>query len=142
MRRTDEDIPLAEVQYTANFALNLDGIASVWIETGFGESFDCLLSALSDAVVPNLAKHSGIGRPFGERIVDSVEAERIAERIAEHIASRLSALVQDVQVREYVMDKDLVLYACFRDARNRSSIAQLLSITHQKQLSFDFQPEM
>ena len=115
----------------------MDSIESFLIETGFGEGYDRLLDWLTDGVAPNLARRPGIGRPLAERIVDSVEAERVAEQIA----SRLSALAQDVQIREYVMDEYSVLYACFCDARNRSSVVQLLSIKHQKQLTIDFQPE-
>lgn len=84
-------------------------------------------------VVPNLERHPGMGRPFLQRTVDSVEAERIAERIA----SRLSALARDAQVREYVMDDYLVLYVHLRD-HDLPGVVHLLAIKHQKQLGFDF----
>lgn len=133
MQGIHDDAPRASVRYTANFALNLEDIEAYWLDNGFIEGHDRLLTALSEVVVPNLERHPGMERLFLERAVDSVEAERISRRIA----SQLSALARDAQVREYVMDDYLVLYVHFHTQADPSSVVQLLAIKHQKQLGFD-----
>ena len=133
MAKTGLEVPLANARYTENFALNLESIEAFWFENGFPNDYDRLLDALADVVLPNLQRHPGIGRPFLDRIVDSVEAERLSERIC----SRLSARSGEAQLREYVMDEYLVLYAYFRDSVDDPGVVQLLAIKHQKQLGFD-----
>lgn len=133
MRHAGEDQSLTAVLYTANFALNLENIEAYWSENGFAEGYDRLLDVLSEVVVPNLERHPGMGRPFFERVIGSVEAERIVKRIA----SRLTGLARNAQIREYVMDEYLVLYVHFPAKAKQASAVHLLAIRHQKQLGFD-----
>jgi hypothetical protein len=74
-----------------------------------------------------------MGRPFMNRTVESIEAERLVERIG----LRLAALGQDVQVREYVMDEYLVLYVGAKGTAGEPDVMRLIAIKHQRQLGFD-----
>ncbi len=76
-------------------------------------------------VIPNLERHPRMGRPFPDRPVQSVEGQ---ERI-----DSLKKLVAGGELREYLTDDYLILYALMRDA------VYLLSIRHHRQLSFDLE---
>jgi hypothetical protein len=133
MAAAGNDVSLAQVRYARNFACNLENIEALWFECGFPEAYDRLLEVLAEVAVLNLQQHPCIGRQFLERSVDSVEAKRLSERIA----SLLAAMAGSAQLREYVMDDYLVLYAYVRNSLADSGIVQLLAIKHQKQLGFD-----
>lgn len=125
--------PLANVRFTANFALDLKSFEAFWLKNDVADGYDRLLDALANVVVSSLQRHPNISRLFLERTVDSVEAERLIERICSH----LIAIADGVQLREYVMDDYLILYAYLRGSVDDSGVVQLLAIKHQNQLGFD-----
>lgn len=116
------------VKLTANFERNLEAIEAFWGEAQAPQAFDALLAELADTVIPNLERFPGLGRPFLGRRGHSVEAANGLRRLRE----QLSGLSADGDLREYVMDDYLVLYARIKEG------LYLLSIRHQRQLSFDF----
>lgn len=116
------------VQLTANFERNLEDLEAFLIEAEAPSAFDALLDELMGTVIPNLERFPGMGRPFLERPVRSVE---VANGVA-RLARQLAALDKNGELREYVMAHHLLLYARIRGA------VFLLSIRHQRQLSIDF----
>ena len=116
------------VKLTANFERNLEGIEAFLIEAQAPHAFDALLDELTETVLPNLESFPGMGRPFLAHPVRSVE---VANGIA-RLAGQLGALAKDGELREYVMAHYLLLYARIKGT------VYLLSIRHQRQLSFDF----
>lgn len=117
------------VKLTANFERNLEELEAFLIEADAPQAFDALLDELTDTVIPNLETFPGMGRLFLERPVHSVE---VANGIA-RLTQQLTALAKDGELREYVMTHHLLLYARLKGT------VYLLSIRHQRQLSFDFQ---
>ena len=116
------------VKLTAHFERNLEAIEAFLIEADAPQAFDALLEELSGTVIPNLQRFPGMGRPFLERPVRSVEAANAVERLVE----QLRALDPQGELREYVMTDYLLLYARIRGT------VHLLSVRHHRQLSFDF----
>jgi hypothetical protein len=88
------------------------------------------LDELLDTVIPNLERFPGMGRPFLNRAVGSVEATNALSALRTKLKS---VLAEPDGPREYVMDNYLVLYVQVIDS------IFLLSIKHHRQLSFDFQ---
>ena len=118
------------VKLTANFERNLADIERFLTEAEAPQAFDGLLDELLDTVIPNLERFPGMGRPFLNRAVGSVEATNAL--IA--LRTKLKAVLADSNsLREYVMGHYLVLYAQI------DGNIQLLSIKHHRQLSFDFE---
>ena len=117
------------VKLTGNFERNLEKIEAFLVEAESPHAFDALLDELIDTVIPNLERFPGMGRLFLERPARSVE---VANGIA-RLTKKLQSLAKDGELREYVMTHYLLLYA-----RN-DGMVYLLSIRHQRQLSFDFQ---
>ncbi len=117
------------VQLIANFERNLEEIEEFLLEPDAPQAFDALLDELTDTVIPNLERFPGMGRLFLERPTRSVEASNGIDRLKR----KLKTLAKDGEIREYVMSHYLVLYA-----RINTTI-YLLSIRHQRQLSFDFE---
>jgi plasmid stabilization system protein ParE len=118
------------VKLTANFERNLADIERFLTEAGALQAFDGLLDELLDTVIPNLERFPGMGRPFLNRAVGSVEATNAL--IA--LRAKLQTLLADSNgPREYVMDHYLVLYV------QMEGKIHLLSIKHHRQLSFDFE---
>lgn len=117
------------VKLTANFERNLEAIEAFLLEAQAPQAFDALLDELTDTVIANLERFPGMGRLFLERPVRSVE---VANGIA-RLKLQLGSLGKDAELREYVMTHYLLLYL-----RVKGSV-HLLSIRHQRQLSFDFQ---
>lgn len=115
------------VKLTSHFERNLDAIEAFLIEADAPQAFDALLDELSGIVIPNLQRFPGMGRPFLERPIRSVEAANGIERLIE----RMKGLDPKGELREYVMTDYLLLYA-----RIKRTI-YLLSVRHQRQLSFD-----
>jgi plasmid stabilization system protein ParE len=116
------------VKLTANFERNLEEIEAFLIDAEAPRAFDTLLEELADTVIPNLESFPGMGRLFLERPTRSVEVANGTARLIK----QLGALAKDGELREYVMTHYLLLYARI-DGR-----IHLLSIRHQRQLSFDF----
>ena len=120
---------LATVKLTANFERNLLEVETFLLEAEAPHAFDALLDELTDTVIPNLERFPGLGRLFLARPARSVE---VANGIA-RLTAQLGSIATDGELREYVMAHYLVLYARIKD------VVYLLSIRHQRQLSFDFQ---
>ncbi|MGI9132998.1 MAG: type II toxin-antitoxin system RelE/ParE family toxin [Rhodoferax sp.] len=117
------------VKIAANFERNLADIEQFLAEAEAPQAFDGLLDGLLDTVIPNLERFPGMGRPFLNRAVGSVEASNALTTLR----TKLKAVLVDPDgLREYVMDHYLVLYA-----QVEGSI-YLLSIKHHRQISFDF----
>ena len=117
------------VKFTANFERNLEAIDAFLAEAEAPHAFDALLDELTDTVVPNLERFPGMGRQFLERAVHSVEAANGMARLSKQLGS----FGKNAELREYVMNHCLLLYA------RVEGTAYLLSIRHQRQLSFDFE---
>lgn len=117
------------VKLTANFERNLEAVAAFLLEAAAPRAFDALLDELTDTVVPNLESFPGMGRLFLERPARSVEVVNGMRRLARQLGS----LAKDGELREYVMIHYLVLYARI------NGTVYLLSLRHQRQISFDFQ---
>ena len=117
------------VKLTANFERNLADIETFLAEAQAPHAFDALLDELIGTTIPNLERFPGIGRLFLERPAGSVETINGIARLTH----QLGAIAQDGQLRDYVMAHYLLLYA------NIQGTVYLLSIRHQRQLSFDFQ---
>lgn len=119
----------AKVKLTANFERNLQEIDEFLTAAQAPSAFDSLLDELTDTVIPNLERFLGLGRLFLERSARSVESANGAARLTQQLGS----IATDGELREYVMAHYLVLYAWI------NGVVYLLSIRHQRQLSFDFQ---
>jgi len=120
---------LATVKLTANFERNLLEMETFLVEAEAPHAFDALLDELTDTLIPNLERFPGLGRLFLERPARSVEVANGINRLT----AQLGSIATDGELREYVMTHYLVLYARIRDT------VYLLSIRHQRQLSFDFE---
>lgn len=117
------------VKLTNNFERNLEEIEAFLVEAGAPHAFDALLDELTDTVISNLDSFPGMGRLFLERPARSVE---VANGVA-RLTKKLGLLGKDGELREYVMTHYLLLYARIKGT------VYLLSIRHQRQLSFDFE---
>ncbi len=113
------------VELTASFLERLDAIEAFLTEADAAFAFDNLLADLRATVIPNLARFPRIGRRYLDNPPQSAEA---LAQLATLPAGAASAL------REYLHGDYLVLYA----ALDASATVYLLSIRHQRQLSFDF----
>ena len=87
-----------------------------------------MLDEIGETVIPNLERFPKMGRPFASRQPKSVEALSKQEKLQ----ARLDRLGEGSDIREYVMNDYLLLYALIKN------VVYLLSIRHHKQLSFDF----
>ena len=116
------------VKLTANFERNLGEVEAFLLKKDAQEAFDTLLDELTDTVIPNLERFPTMGRPFLDRLARSVEVSNGIVRLSK----QLYAIAEDGAVREYVMAHYLLLYAQIKGS------VYLLSIRHQRQLSFDF----
>ncbi|MER2539280.1 MAG: type II toxin-antitoxin system RelE/ParE family toxin [Azonexus sp.] len=119
------------VKFTANFERNLEDIEHFLIEQEASQVFDGLLDELLETVIPNLEQFPEIGRSFMARQPRSVETTNALAKLR----AKLSGLNQDGDaLREYILKDYLLLYALIDGAT-----VYLLSIRHQRQLSFDFE---
>ncbi len=115
----------ASVKLTANFETNLGQLEAFLLEADAAPAYDALLAELETTVIPNLESFPRLGRPFFDRGTGSVEA---------HVKiARLIARIGDGELREYLSGDYLLLYAFLQRT------VYLLSIKHQRQLSFDFE---
>ena len=119
------------VKLTANFERNLADIEQFLLEVEAPQAFDGLLDELLGTVLPNLERFPGLGRPFFNRAVGSVEATNALAALQAKLAAVVGGSVSSL--REYVMAHYLVLYVQAGDT------LFLLSIKHHRQLSFDFE---
>ena len=117
------------VKLSTNFERNLDEIEAFLIEAEAPQTFDALLDELTDTVIPNLERFPGMGRSFLSRTILSVETSNGIDILQ----GKLAAIDENAELREYVLQHYLMLYA------RVGSVIHLLSIRHHKQLSFDFQ---
>ena len=115
------------VRTTTNFEKNLESIESFWTENDYPRGFEKLLDELSETVIPNLERFPTMGRPFLARKTESVEEVARLKKVA----TRLLKIDGKGELREYVMDDYLVLYAILK------SVVYLIAIKHHKQLGFD-----
>ena len=113
------------VKLTANFEANLVSIEAFWVEVDAPQSYDGLLDILLETVIPNLEQFPKMGRSFLSREIQSVESQGVVERLKTRIGRG--------EIREYLIDDYLILYALIGD------VVYLLSIRHHRQLSFDLQ---
>ena len=119
------------VKFTANFEHNLEDIERFLTEQEAPQAFDSLLDELLETVVPNLEQFPEIGRPFMARQPRSVETTNALAKLR----TKLSGLNQEMDaLREYVLKDYLLLYVLIDGAT-----IYMLSIRHQRQLSFDFE---
>jgi plasmid stabilization system protein ParE len=112
------------VRVTANFEANLEAIEVFLAEAGATPAFTAVLGELANSVIPNLERFPEMGRLFLDRPAQSVEARQKIRQLESRIGN--------TTLREYVAGDFLILYG----ARGRT--VYLLSIKHQRQLSFDF----
>ena len=112
------------VKVTANFEANLEAIEVFLAEAGATPAFTAVLGELANSVIPNLERFPEMGRLFLDRPAQSVEARQKIRQLESRIGN--------TTLREYVAGDFLILYG----ARGRT--VYLLSIKHQRQLSFDF----
>jgi hypothetical protein len=117
--------PKAAIKLTANFERNLASVEAFCAEEAAPQLYDKLLDTLLQTVLPSLEQFPQMGPSFLARKSGSVEARRITRRLESAIARG--------DIREYLFDDYLVLYAIVQDA------IYLLSIKHHRQLSFDLQ---
>lgn len=115
----------ASVRFTANFEKNLDAIELFLAAADQPAAFVKLLEMLATRVIPNLEKFPGIGRPFLEHRAGSVEGELAL--------SALRPRLGGATLREYLIGDYLILYT------EQDEGVHLLSIKHQRQLSFDLE---
>lgn len=113
------------IKLTANFERNLESIEQFLLEMDAPQAFDALLDELEVSVIPNLERFAGIGRPFMNRPIRSVETSNSLDGLAKKLG--------DGELREYLFSSYLILYARY------DSVIYLLSIKHHRQLSFDFE---
>lgn len=116
------------VKFTANFERNLEAVEAFLDGAQAPQAFDALLTELADTVIPNLERFPGMGRPFLDRALRSVEVSNGVEGLRR----KLGHIGEDGELREYVLSHYLVLYARF------DTTIYFLSIKHHRQLSFDF----
>jgi len=112
------------IKLTTNFERNLAAIDVFLTEANAAFAYDDLLNTLTETLIPNLENFPALGRQFLHRPVCSVEVS--------NALVRLSKQLKDGELREYLLDDYMVLYAQF------STVIYLLSIKHHRQLSFDF----
>lgn len=108
---------------------NLDDLEDFLLEADLPQAFDALLDELTDTVVPNLERFPDMGRLFLTRPVRSVEVANGIERLIR----QLRAIASEGELREYLLSHYMLLYA------RVEGVIFLLSIRHQRQLSFDFE---
>jgi len=116
------------VKLTANFERNLEEIEQFLIDAEAASAYDGLLDELLITVIPNLERFPVMGRSFMNRPLRSVETSNGIEVLQ----GKLSKIGANAEIREYVLQHYLLLYAF------TGKEVFLLAIRHHKQLSFDF----
>jgi len=116
---------LHRVELTASFLECLDAVEAFLLEADAGFAFDALLAELRAAVIPNLSRFPRIGRCYLDNPPQSAEA--LAQLAALPVGAAHA-------LREYLHGDYLLLYT----ASETNATVYLLSIRHNRQLSFDF----
>ena len=116
------------VKLTANFERNLEEIEQFLIKAEAAPAYDAPLDELLATVVPNLERFPTMGRSFMDRPIRSVETSNGLDMLH----GKLSKIGANAEIREYVLEHYLLLYAFTGEE------IFLLAIRHHKQLSFDF----
>lgn len=116
------------IKITGNFEANLEAIDAFWEECQFPQGYNQLLDELEQTIIPNLERFPLIGRPFISLQPDSVESTHVQD----NLRKKLAQMGRGNDIRQYLTEDYLILYAIIHDA------IYLLSIKHSKQLSFDF----
>lgn len=111
------------IRVSANFGHNLEAIEAFFEENEAPQVFETLLDLVFDRLIPNLESHPRLGRDFLAHAPGSEEGKRLHSRVVK--------LLQGAELREYLLDDYLVLYAL------TGADVILLSIKHHRQLSFD-----
>jgi plasmid stabilization system protein ParE len=116
---------LYRAELTASFLERMDAIEAFLPEADAGFAYDRLLAELRSTVIPNLRRFPRIGRRYLGNPPQSAEA-----------LAQLAALPPGAPeaMRKYLHGDYLVLCA----AMETEAAVYLLSIRHQRQLSFDF----
>ncbi|MGE0114085.1 MAG: type II toxin-antitoxin system RelE/ParE family toxin [Steroidobacteraceae bacterium] len=112
------------VELTAHFESTLDSIKTFLDEQAEPQSFARLLEHLFDELIPNLQAFPHMGRDFMQQPVRSLAVKTKLRRLK-------ASMGKNTEIREYIADDYLVLYAI------RQTKVYLLSIRHHRQLSFD-----
>ena len=113
------------VRITANFERNLAGIRDFLSEAGAQSAFDALIEHLDAGVIPALERFPDIGADFTAKAPLSREGQVLFERL-------VALAGPSAKVRQLVEGDYIILYLV------RGDSLFLLSIRHQRQLSFDF----
>lgn len=116
---------LYRVELTASFLECMDTIEAFLAEADAAFAFDDLLAELRATVIPNLARFPRIGRHYLDHPPQSAEALAQLAMLPDGAANAL---------RVYLHGDYLMLYT----AADADATLYLLSIRHQRQLSFDF----
>lgn len=111
------------VKLTANFERNLTDIQQFLLDADAPQAFDALLDELLDKVIPNLERFPAMGPSLLDIRAGSVESLNAQDALRKKAGGS--------PIRQYVLSKYLILYTV------SSSAIQLLSIKHQRQLSFN-----
>jgi len=119
------------VKFTANFERNLESIELFLTEVGAPKAFDKLLDELLETAIPNLERFPEMGRSFMARQAHSVETTNALATLKVKLLPLTSSDTN--AIREYVLKDYLLLYVLIDGA------IYLLSLRHQRQLSFDFE---
>ncbi len=118
---------LSTVKLTTHFERNLQEIETFLEEANTFSTFDVLLDELTDRVIPNLRRFPGMGRPFLERPIRSIEVSNSVAGLKQQV----EAFDSNCELREYLMAHYALIYAQI------GGVVYLLSIRHHRQLSFD-----
>jgi plasmid stabilization system protein ParE len=116
---------LCRVELTESFLECMETIEAFLIEADAAFAFDDLLAELRATVIPNLARFPRIGRCYLDHPPQSAEALAQLATLPDGAANAL---------RVYLHGDYLMLYT----AADADATVYLLSIRHQRQLSFDF----
>lgn len=114
---------------TSSFLERLDAIEAFLVAEDAGFAFDDLLAELRATAIPNLRRFPRIGRRYLANPPQSAEA--LAQLAA------LPAGAPDA-LREYLHGDYLMLYTVVEAPAGAKPSVYLLSIQHNRQLSFDF----
>lgn len=117
-----------KVKVAANFKSNLSEIESFYRRREEIDLFDLFLDELSGTIIPHLERFPSIGRAFSDHALQSAEA---ASRV-DQLIQKLSKFGEPLEIREYISRSHVILYAL------APKHIYLLSVRHQRQVSFDF----
>ena len=121
--------PLYRVELIASFLERLDAIEAFSVEAQASFAFDDLLAELRATVIPNLRRFPRMGRRYLANPPQSAEALAL---LAAMPAGAPDAL------REYLHGDYLLLYLVKDASPKAEATVVLLTIWHNRQLSFDF----